>query len=493
MSLGFENAGAGQTFASYLLTPSAPGPKHRKVTYVGFTVNPPRRLRQHNGELKSGAFKTKKHRPWDMAVCVHGFHSKFAALQFEYAWQHPYTCRHTKKPLAKLNGKRGIGGRGSLQRKLLELHTMITEVPLWSRLPLKCRYSTRAYFDLHKLTGCPDALPSMLVEVGDIAELKSRKRRALGGGGDDEYEDEDEDEDEDDEDDGEENNGAGYNFADDDCVEGGHDENEGSGHHEGAGNANGNGDEDDGSADEEEEDDQAEEAAVAVKEHRDSAAGNRDDAAGSRSRASIIYDVDSDSDGSCCCTDAGNAGGRSDGGSGSATTPAGPAAEFESSTAAGAGSGGSGGAGSGSGSGSEPRLTCAICWEAVQPSGENSSAGGHQAGMQGVRNRGVTHAEWCRYMQCTSCPMVAHVICLAQCFKDTNTSGDALSCAPVPVPTSGSCPWCASTLFWASLVDAYRKRCAERRLETPAAASSSKRSASSGTTKVAHKKSKGDS
>jgi len=49
-------------FGCYLLTSLNAGHKHK--TYVGFTVNPKRRLRQHNGSIQGGATKTSKCRPW---------------------------------------------------------------------------------------------------------------------------------------------------------------------------------------------------------------------------------------------------------------------------------------------------------------------------------------------------------------------------------------------------------------------------------------------
>ncbi|CAH0473151.1 unnamed protein product [Peronospora belbahrii] len=76
-------------YACYMLTPVQP-PQRLRCSYIGFTVSPIRRLRQHNGELVQGAKRTRKYRPWEMIVLVHGFPSKFRALQFEWMWQHPF-------------------------------------------------------------------------------------------------------------------------------------------------------------------------------------------------------------------------------------------------------------------------------------------------------------------------------------------------------------------------------------------------------------------
>jgi structure-specific endonuclease subunit SLX1 len=58
-----------------------------KATYVGATVDPQRRLRQHNQELVGGARATKRKDHWDF-YCYCGPFEKIRALQFEWRWKH---------------------------------------------------------------------------------------------------------------------------------------------------------------------------------------------------------------------------------------------------------------------------------------------------------------------------------------------------------------------------------------------------------------------
>jgi predicted GIY-YIG superfamily endonuclease len=57
--------------------------------YIGYTVDFPHRLRQHNGEITGGAKKTQKWRPWYPICTIQGFYEKSSALRFEYRLQHP--------------------------------------------------------------------------------------------------------------------------------------------------------------------------------------------------------------------------------------------------------------------------------------------------------------------------------------------------------------------------------------------------------------------
>lgn len=111
-------------FHCYLLT--SKDPKHPYKVYVGFTVNPQRRIRQHNGLLKhGGAYRTQRSgRPWAFAVIVHGFLTKKMALQFEWAWQNCHRSLAVRsaigdEPARTLRRKRGVRGQLEILKVLL--------------------------------------------------------------------------------------------------------------------------------------------------------------------------------------------------------------------------------------------------------------------------------------------------------------------------------------------------------------------------------------
>ena len=56
-------------------------------TYVGFSTNVDRRLRQHNGEIQGGA-KATHGSQWTRLCTVTGFPTQQSALQFEWKWKH---------------------------------------------------------------------------------------------------------------------------------------------------------------------------------------------------------------------------------------------------------------------------------------------------------------------------------------------------------------------------------------------------------------------
>ncbi|CAH6722190.1 structure-specific endonuclease subunit Slx1p [[Candida] jaroonii] len=108
----------------------------KNAYYIGSTPDPQRRLRQHNGEISSGAFRTKRkgYRPWEMVIIIYGFPSKVQALQFEHAWQHAYQSRHIDGLGNKTN--HSIHYRLGNLRKLLSsdyFKRLILEVNIFNR------------------------------------------------------------------------------------------------------------------------------------------------------------------------------------------------------------------------------------------------------------------------------------------------------------------------------------------------------------------------
>ena len=79
------------------------------ATYIGATIDPDHRLRQHNRELVGGA-KATAGRHWTRAFYIAGFPDWRTTLQFEWAWKH-----HSRK----------VKGCGGIEKRLRALEALL--------------------------------------------------------------------------------------------------------------------------------------------------------------------------------------------------------------------------------------------------------------------------------------------------------------------------------------------------------------------------------
>ncbi|KAF9594232.1 hypothetical protein IFM89_028889 [Coptis chinensis] len=183
----------GGFFACYLLCSLCP--RFKDHTYIGFTINPCRRIRQHNGEITSGASSTQLKRPWEMILCIYGFPTNVSALKFEWAWQHPTGSLVVKKPTSSLESLPGIGDNIKLAYKMLNL-------PPWQSMNLTVNFLSTKY--INDAVGCPSLPKQVKVQICPMDELPCY----TGGRIFNEMDEMDDLDDEDDEEEGEEENGA---------------------------------------------------------------------------------------------------------------------------------------------------------------------------------------------------------------------------------------------------------------------------------------------
>ncbi len=109
-------------------------PSFKGKTYIGYTVNPKRRIKQHNtGRKAGGAWKTSGRGPWEMVLIVHGFPSDVAGLRFEWAWQHPKSSRRLRHLSRKLKNE-------SQYEYCLRIMSEMLRTGPWNRLPLTIQW-----------------------------------------------------------------------------------------------------------------------------------------------------------------------------------------------------------------------------------------------------------------------------------------------------------------------------------------------------------------
>ncbi|XP_057662806.1 structure-specific endonuclease subunit slx1 [Diorhabda carinulata] len=108
--------------------------KYKGRTYIGYTVDPNRRIKQHNkGKQFGGAWKTSNKGPWSMVLIIHGFPNDISALRFEWAWQHPHVSRRLKHVSKKKKTEKTFDF-------CIRVLSEMLQVGPWCRLPLCIRW-----------------------------------------------------------------------------------------------------------------------------------------------------------------------------------------------------------------------------------------------------------------------------------------------------------------------------------------------------------------
>ncbi|CAD5208911.1 unnamed protein product [Bursaphelenchus xylophilus] len=152
-------------FGVYCLISRSMNRAYKNRCYVGYTVDPNRRERQHNaGKDFGGAKKTDNRGPWDMVCIVHGFPNSVSALRFEWAWQNPLESKRIRDLLITKAGRK---------ESPFEYHLRIVchmlNVDPWKRLSLTFRWLV----DEEKRPFPIPIPPHMTVEHGKVTKTHS--------------------------------------------------------------------------------------------------------------------------------------------------------------------------------------------------------------------------------------------------------------------------------------------------------------------------------
>ncbi|XP_033747314.1 structure-specific endonuclease subunit slx1-like [Pecten maximus] len=114
-------------------------PKFKGRTYIGYTVNPNRRIQQHNkGKQAGGAWRTHGRGPWEMVLIIHGFPNDISALRFEWAWQNPQKSRRLRHLVGKRKKETPFLYRFRIVSEMLRLGP-------WNRFALTVRWLKQNY------------------------------------------------------------------------------------------------------------------------------------------------------------------------------------------------------------------------------------------------------------------------------------------------------------------------------------------------------------
>lgn len=122
-------------------------PFHLRRTYIGYSINPERRIRQHNGLLRCGsAYQTRNSgRPWKYVCIIDGFSSSKSALQFEWAWQHPHLSKSLLECLNSTTLLNIISDVNDINRKLKLMQLLLCQCKPFSNWTLSIYFLEHFY------------------------------------------------------------------------------------------------------------------------------------------------------------------------------------------------------------------------------------------------------------------------------------------------------------------------------------------------------------
>ncbi|XP_063979853.1 structure-specific endonuclease subunit slx1 [Diachasmimorpha longicaudata] len=153
-------------FGVYLLY--CENPKYKGRVYIGYTVDPVRRLKRHNaGKKFGGAWRTSNKGPWNMVLIVHGFPNATSALRFEWAWQHPQLSRRLRHVQKKKTREKTFD-------YTLNVLSAMLQVGPWCRLPLTLRWLDDAFAEVHSAQISPPM--HMPISYGKVTSSKHHRK-----------------------------------------------------------------------------------------------------------------------------------------------------------------------------------------------------------------------------------------------------------------------------------------------------------------------------